>query len=298
VLAGPTEVLPVDMVVMATGYRIANDVSEVGNGVPIPKTLDPVPDRRWQASGILANPAPPFARSQPVGVLSLGREHALVMSAFARRERIWVAGDALVGPSTVVEAMAQGKRAAQAVVHHAPRRKGGEQSPPRHVLVAVESRSGRTAAVAAELAGMLSSKGPTVKVLPMSDVGPEQLAWADALVIGTWVEGLVIAKVGPARAAKRWLRDLPPLGGMPVALLCTYAISPGSTLAAMRRAVEEHGGRVVAEAALAPRKKAERLAPALERIGMALAGRRTREEQRAVVHAAGSRHARTPGATT
>lgn len=293
VLASSTEVLPVDMVVMAMGYRIAKDVSEVGNGVPVPKTLDPVPDRRWQASGILANPAPPFARSKPVGALSLGREHGLVMSGLARQERIWLAGDALVGPSTVVEAMAQGKRAAEAVIHHAPRRRDGEQSPPGHVLVAVESRSGHTAAVAAELAEMLSSAGSMVKVLPMSDVGPEQLAWADALAIGTWVEGLVVAKVGPAKAAKRWLRDLPPLGGMPVALLCTYAVSPGSTLAQMRRAVEDHGGTVVAEAALAPRKKAERLAPAIERIGIAIVGRRTREEGRPVARTEGGHHAHT-----
>jgi len=37
---------------------------------------------------------------------------------------------------------------------------------------------------------------------------------------------------------------------MPVALLCTYAVSPGKTLESMRDAVESHGGKVLVGAAV------------------------------------------------
>jgi len=39
-----------------------------------------------------------------------------VAAGVGRANRIWFAGDALTGPATVVEAMAQGKEAALAVV--------------------------------------------------------------------------------------------------------------------------------------------------------------------------------------
>ncbi len=253
VLHDSTTVERIDLVVMAMGYRIAPEVAEAAPGVPVRKVVDPIPDRRWQASGLLANPAPPFARSKPVGALALGREHAWLMSGLARRERVWVAGDALTGPSTVVEAMAQGKRAAQAIIQHAPRRPGREGAPGGRVLVAVESRSGTTAARAGELAAILHDRGAQVRVVPMRKVGTADIAWADSLVVASWVEGFVVAKVGPARPARAWLAGLPPLAGMPTSLLCTYAVSPGTTLAQMRRAIESHGGKVIAEAAISRR---------------------------------------------
>jgi NADPH-dependent glutamate synthase beta subunit-like oxidoreductase len=73
------------------------------------------------ASGLLANPAPEFARHQPVGRLALGRETARYAAAAPRAERVWVAGDALTGPATVVDAMAQGKQAALGVIAAAVR---------------------------------------------------------------------------------------------------------------------------------------------------------------------------------
>ncbi|MDA8047748.1 MAG: FAD-dependent oxidoreductase, partial [Actinomycetota bacterium] len=129
VLAGTTTADAVDLVVIAMGYRIAPELAEAAAGTPVAKTTGDIPDRRWQASGILANPSPGFARHQPVGRLALGREHGRAVAGVARRDRMWVAGDALVGPSTVVEAMAQGRHAAQAILHHQPRRPGRTQRP-------------------------------------------------------------------------------------------------------------------------------------------------------------------------
>lgn len=255
VLDGPETVETVDLVVMAMGYRVPPELLELDGGTLVPRRVDGLPDRRWLGSGIFANPAPPFARHQPVGALARGREHARREAALPRKERTWVAGDALVGPATVVEAMAQGKRAAEAILDHQPRRPGRARPGAGRVLVAVESRTGTTAARAGVLSGALAGAGADVRVLPLASVGTTELAWADALVVATWVEGLVVAKVGPARATRAWLDRLPPLAGMPVALLCTYAVSPGRTLPLMRVSVERHGGRVVAAEALGRRSR-------------------------------------------
>jgi glutamate synthase (NADPH) small chain len=112
----------VDLVVMAMGYRLDPAFASILPGVPVARRELGLPDRRWQASGLLAAGAPAFARSQPVGELALGRESARVRSALGVAKRVWAAGDALVGPATVVEAMAQGRRVAQAILDTQPSR--------------------------------------------------------------------------------------------------------------------------------------------------------------------------------
>jgi hypothetical protein len=72
------------------------------------------------------------------------------------------------------------------------------------------------------------------------------LGWADLLVIGTWVEGLVLAG-RPARGTRLFLRGLPHLAGKKVALYCTYTVSPGHTLAGMRRPLEAADATIVGE---------------------------------------------------
>lgn len=107
----------VDLVVMAMGYRVDASFSAILPNSPISRRLQPgLTDRRWQASGLLAGGEPAFARHQPIGNLALGREIAISKAAMAVTDRVWVAGDALVGPATVVEAMVQGRRAAQAIL--------------------------------------------------------------------------------------------------------------------------------------------------------------------------------------
>ncbi|HEX7405234.1 MAG TPA: FAD-dependent oxidoreductase [Candidatus Nanopelagicaceae bacterium] len=107
----------VDLVVMAMGYRVDTSFSTILPHSPISRRALPgLTDRRWQASGLLAGGAPVFARNQPIGQLALGRESAYAQADANVAERVWAAGDALVGPATVVEAMAQGRRVAQAIL--------------------------------------------------------------------------------------------------------------------------------------------------------------------------------------
>ncbi len=108
--------LEVDLVVMAMGYRLDRALSACSPGVPVKKEAPSLPDRAWLASGLMANPAPRFARNQPVGTLALGRETARRAAGTPRAHRLWTVGDALTGPATVVEAMAQGREAARRIV--------------------------------------------------------------------------------------------------------------------------------------------------------------------------------------
>jgi len=255
---GPGDWQAVDAVVMAMGYRTDPALASALPGTPLRREAPGLADRRWQASGILAVTSPRFARGRPVGQLALGRESALAAAGLPLRERTWVAGDALVGPSTVVEAMAQGRRAAQAVLRSQPRRAG----PPgglraSRVLVAYESRGGHTRQAAELVSRELAASGATVATLPLERAGLAELADCDLLVVGTWVEGLVLARVGPAKATRRWLAGLPLLPGKSVAIFCTYGVSPKATLALMRRALEAKAATVTCEAAFGHRDLSE-----------------------------------------
>ncbi len=249
-LSGDREVLDVDLVVMAMGYRSDPAFGPVLPGTPVARKSAVLPDRRWLASGILANPAPEFARRKPVGRLALDRETGLAASALPFQERLWTAGDALVGPSTVVEAMAQGRRVAASILRTRPSR--GRRREPRQVIVAYESRGGRTARAARLIADGLRDSNAVVRAVPLAQVGIAELTEADLLVLGTWVEGLVVGKVRAARATRDWLAALPRLAGLHTAVFCTYAVSPKGTLAGMRQVLEERGTVVLTEGALGP----------------------------------------------
>ncbi|HSR25240.1 MAG TPA: FAD-dependent oxidoreductase, partial [Candidatus Eisenbacteria bacterium] len=252
-VGGDREMLEADLVVMAMGYRSDPVFAAMLPGTPVAREANGVPDRRWLASGILASPASALAYHKPVGKLALGRETGLSISALPFHERLWAAGDALVGPSTVVEAMAQGRRAALSVLRTRPSR--GPRRQPRQVLVAYESRGGRTAHAAGLIAGNLRDTGAVVRAVPLGQIGVTDLLETDLLIIGTWVEGFVVAGVGPARATQNWLAALPRLAGLRTATFCTYAVSPKGTLPAMREALEHRGMTVMAEAAFGPRPR-------------------------------------------
>ncbi|HVB77366.1 MAG TPA: FAD-dependent oxidoreductase [Candidatus Nitrosotalea sp.] len=161
VIAGPSEAMSVDRVIVALGYRVDGAVAGAAVSLPV-RSVDQtraIPDRRWTASGI------PTGSAQAIGTQALRREVGLAVAGSPvhsgwwtrlwhrtptsparlrvawwaglwRRQaaaglaaaptpqagRVWVAGDALVGPSTVSGSMAQGRAAARAVLQSRPQR--------------------------------------------------------------------------------------------------------------------------------------------------------------------------------
>jgi hypothetical protein len=258
VLTGRHDQLRVDLVVMAMGYRVDPAYAEVLPNIPIRKKASGVPHEGWSASGIMANAASNYANHNPVGVLALGREVALWAAASPVEERLWVVGDALTGPSTVVEAMAQGRRAARAILDSQPSRPNRDhhrRSVAKRVLVCYESVGGTTTATALAIADQFAAFGARVTTLPISKVGAREFAAADVVVVGTWVEGLIIARVHPAKAMRRWLEKLPQLGSRPIGIFCTYGVDPKLTLSEMRVVIEAKGGHVAGESAFGPKDR-------------------------------------------
>ena len=251
-LDGQTETIEVALVVMAMGYRTDSGFASLLPGTPRRREATGMPDRRWIASGILANPAPEFAHHKPVGQLALGRETGLNAARLPYQERVWAAGDAVVGPSTVVEAMTQGKLAAAAVIGARPSRDA--RRAPSRVLVAYESRGGRTAEAARIIARALRPTGAVVRAVPLSQVGIAELSETDLLIVGTWVEGLVVARVQPAEATRQWLAGLPRLPGLRTAVFCTYGAAPRGALKELQAGLEDHGAQVLNQDAFGPRQ--------------------------------------------
>jgi glutamate synthase (NADPH/NADH) small chain len=256
VLKNASDEIDVDLVVMAMGYRVDPSFKETLPTLPISKRATGMANGQWKASGILVNPASAYNHFSPVGSLALDREVGLWAAAMPVRDRMWAVGDALTGPSTVVEAMAQGRRAARAVLDAQPTRPdratqpvGAHQS---RVLVCYASEGGTTRRAAETVAQGLRVKGASVDIMPIEKVGVIELASCDALVVGTWVEGLVVARVHPARAMRQWIEGLPNLGGRKVAVFCTYLVSPRGVVGEMERLLVAKGGVVVASDAFGP----------------------------------------------
>ena len=124
-------------------------------------------------------------------------------------------------------------------------------------LIAYESRGGRTGAAAEAIAAEVRAAGHEADVRPLGATDAGALDQADAVFVGTWVEGFLVVGVGPARAAREWMARLPALSGKPAAVFCTYALNPRGTLPALQSALERKGARVLASRAFHRRRPAE-----------------------------------------
>ena len=115
------------------------------------------------------------------------------------------------------------------------------------VLVAYESRGGRTRRAATAIADACRADGHDVALLPLAQVGQSEVGKCDVAALGSWVEGFILFGVKPARAATRWLDHAPSLAGKQVGVFVTYAVNPRGSLGVLRRGVEARAGKVVAE---------------------------------------------------
>jgi len=117
------------------------------------------------------------------------------------------------------------------------------------VVVMFMSRSGNTRR-AAELIGQeLSARGCEVVVRPVDGVDYAEVAEADLVCVGTWVDGVILFGHRPGDTGK--IRKVPMLWNKPVAAFMTYALHAGSVIddfAVFLR--EEMGAFVVAGQAM------------------------------------------------
>jgi hypothetical protein len=128
------------------------------------------------------------------------------------------------------------------------------------VLILYESRRGFTLTVARALRDELRALGTEATTAPLRSVDPGTLAASDALVVGTWVKGLVIVGVGPAHGTREGVAALPELHGRPTIVYCTCEVAPRSTLDQLTDWLDMRGADVRGRAVF-KRKKSLRDAP-------------------------------------
>ena len=117
VIKGSEQTLEVNLVILSTGYGLDPKFSSLFSPLPLRQSISDrlFPDRRWVGSGMLAE-------NNPVGRMAWEREYGLRSSTYPRRGKLWLVGDALIGPSSVVASMAQGRAAARSILERQSKR--------------------------------------------------------------------------------------------------------------------------------------------------------------------------------
>lgn len=110
-------------------------------------------------------------------------------------------------------------------------------------MVIFESLTGKTRSAAELIGKELADKGVVTTVCSITDIDHRELALADVVVVGSWVDGLILFGQKPGRAAR--LRDLPALDGKKAVVYCTFAVNPGQTVDKMKAILADRGAEVV-----------------------------------------------------
>jgi peroxiredoxin family protein len=110
--------------------------------------------------------------------------------------------------------------------------------------VIYESLTGNTARAARLIADEVAARGVEVAVYPITAIGLKDLAEADVVFVGTWVDGFVLFGQRPGRAGR--IKHMPVIDGKRVAAFMTYAINAGNALDRFSRVLSERGAVVVA----------------------------------------------------
>jgi flavorubredoxin len=113
------------------------------------------------------------------------------------------------------------------------------------VLILYESRRGFTLSAARSIREGLRSRGVGATIAPIATVDKGTVAAADALIVGSWVEGMIVMKVGPAGSALRGIESLPGLDGLPAVVFVTCDVSPRGSLDVLASRLAAKGAQVV-----------------------------------------------------
>lgn len=125
-------------------------------------------------------------------------------------------------------------------------------------VVIYESLTGNTARAARLIGEVARAEGADAAVYPITAIGLKDLAEADLVFAGTWVDGLVLFGHRPGRVGR--LRAMPVIDGKRAAAFMTYAVHAGKALERFERVLEERGATVVASRLL----RRDRLAEGVE----------------------------------
>jgi hypothetical protein len=109
--------------------------------------------------------------------------------------------------------------------------------------VIFESLTGNTAKAGRAIAAQLSAEGVPTTAHAITRIDYQALADADLVIVGSWVDGLIVVGQRPGRLGR--IRSMPALAGKRAIVYLTYAIDPGAALQKMSDAVEARGAEVL-----------------------------------------------------
>jgi menaquinone-dependent protoporphyrinogen IX oxidase len=117
---------------------------------------------------------------------------------------------------------------------------------PMNVVVIYESMTGNTRREAELIGEAAAAKGATVALRPITAINLKELAEADVVFLGTWVDGFVFFGHRPGRAGRFW--KMPVIDHKKTAVFMTYAVRAGKALDRFASLVEAKGGDLVGRA--------------------------------------------------
>ena len=116
------------------------------------------------------------------------------------------------------------------------------------VVVLHQSRTGNTKKAAELIGGAVQSSGASVSVRSVSNIDYKELADADLIFVGTWVDGLIMFGHRPGDSGK--IKKVPKLWDKKVVAFMTHALNPGNAAEKMASLLEGHGANVLASRSL------------------------------------------------
>ena len=106
-----------------------------------------------------------------------------------------------------------------------------------------ESLTGNTAKAGQAIAAGLTAEGLPTQAFPIKQIDYQALSKADLVIVGSWVDGLVVVGQRPGRLGR--IKGMPALAGKRAVVYLTYAIDAGKALQKMSDAVTARGAEVL-----------------------------------------------------
>jgi len=110
-------------------------------------------------------------------------------------------------------------------------------------VVIFESLTGNTAKAGRAVAAELGRAGIATQAFPIKEIDYQALADAELVIVGSWVDGLVLFGQRPGRLGR--VKGMPALAGKRAFVYLTYAIDAGDSLQKLSDAVTGRGAEVL-----------------------------------------------------
>ncbi|MBO59357.1 MAG: flavodoxin family protein [Actinomycetota bacterium] len=133
-----------------------------------------------------------------------------------------------------------------------------------NIVVIHQSRSGNTKKAAELLGGAVNSPENKVTVRSTENLDFKELANADLIFIGTWVDGLILFGHRPGDIGK--LNTIPPLWGKTVVAFMTHAVNPGKAASKFANFLESKGANVISSRSISKSKIESEIRPFAEEV--------------------------------